>query len=100
MTEQVKKSAAKRAAEKIKKDNENGARQAVIEDLFFDFHRSRVQIYWMNFWRGIFFGIGSVVGVTLFVVISVAAKQNRRRFSSLGRFYKSVDRHHAAPPLT
>lgn len=71
MTEQVKKSAAKRAAEKIKKDNENGARQAVIEDLFFDFHRSRVQIYWMNFWRGIFFGIGSVVGVTLFVVISV-----------------------------
>lgn len=71
MTEQAKKSAVKRAAEKIKKDNENGARQAVIEDLFFDFHRSRKQIYWMNFWRGIFFGIGSVVGVTFFVVISV-----------------------------
>jgi len=25
----------------------------------------------MNFWRGLFFGIGSVVGVTIFVVLSV-----------------------------
>lgn len=56
---------------KIIRDNENGARQAVIEDLFFDFHRSRRQVYAMNFWRGMFFGIGSVIGVTLFVVLSV-----------------------------
>ena len=56
---------------KIIQDNENGARQAIIEDLFFDFHRSRRQVYWMNFWRGLFFGIDSVVGVTIFVVLSV-----------------------------
>ena len=29
---------------KIIRDNENGARQAVLEDLFFDFHRSRRQV--------------------------------------------------------
>ena len=31
-------SVARRAIHRIKRDNENGARQAVIEDLFFDFH--------------------------------------------------------------
>ena len=71
MSETKKKTVAKRAAERVIKDNENGARQAVIEDLFFDFNRSRSQIYWINFWRGIFFGIGSIIGITLFVVISV-----------------------------
>lgn len=71
MSETKKKSIVKRATERVKKDNENGARLAVIEDLFFDFHRSRKQIYWINFIRGIFFGIGSVIGITLFIVISV-----------------------------
>lgn len=50
---------------KINRDNENGARVAVIEDLFNDFHRKRSQVYWMNFVRGIFFGVGSVVGGTI-----------------------------------
>lgn len=71
MSETKKKSIVKRATERVKKDNENGARLAVIEDLFFDFNRSRTQIYWINFIRGIFFGIGSVIGITLFIVISV-----------------------------
>ena len=65
------KSLTKKAAEKIIRDNENGARQAILEDLFFDFHRSRRQVYGMNFWRGIFFGFGSVLGATLSVTILV-----------------------------
>ncbi len=52
---------------KVKIDNENGARKAVIEDLFYDFNRSRVQVYKMNFIRGLFFGFGSVIGGTLVV---------------------------------
>lgn len=52
-------------------DNEKGARQALLEELFYDFHRSRRQVYWLNFWRGFFFGIGSIVGVTLLVTLSV-----------------------------
>jgi hypothetical protein len=58
-------------AEKIKSDNERGARQGVLEDLFYDFNRSRVQIYKMNFVRGIFFGLGSVLGGTLFVALLI-----------------------------
>lgn len=63
-------SLAHRAIDRIKRDNENGARQAMIEDLFFDFHRSRRQVYWMNFWRGFFFGMGSLVGVTVLIMVS------------------------------
>lgn len=59
----------KRVANKIKKENEFGARRAVLEDLFYDFHSSRRQVYWMNFTRGIFFGVGSVIGGTLVVAL-------------------------------
>ncbi|TAL15225.1 hypothetical protein EPN95_00420 [Patescibacteria group bacterium] len=56
---------------KIKKDNEVGARRAVLEDLFYDFHSSRRQVYWMNFTRGIFFGVGSVIGGTVVIAILI-----------------------------
>lgn len=53
----------------MKKDNENGARKDAIEDIFYDFNRSRVQIYKMNFVRGIFFGFGSVLGGTVVIAL-------------------------------
>jgi hypothetical protein len=56
---------------KVKTDNENGARKSVIEDLFYDFNRSRAQVYRINFIRGLFFGFGSVIGGTLVVGIIV-----------------------------
>ena len=58
-------------AQKIVRDNENGARHAILEDLFFDFHRSRRQVYWMNFIRGIFFGVGSALGATLLITLLI-----------------------------
>lgn len=61
----------KKASEKLAKDNERGAREGLIEDLFYDFHRSRKQVYWMNFIRGIFFGFGSVLGGTLIVALLI-----------------------------
>lgn len=67
----VKKAAAK-AADKVKKENEMGARRAVLEDLFYDFHKSRRQVYTMNFFRGIFFGVGSVLGGTIVIALVVA----------------------------
>ena len=57
---------------KIKKDNEVGARRAILEDLFYDFHTSRKQIYWMNFTRGLFFGVGSVLGGTVIIAVLIA----------------------------
>lgn len=65
------KSLASRAKDRVKKDNESGARVAIIEDLFYDLNRSRSQVYAMNFFRGLFFGFGSVLSATLLVAILV-----------------------------
>ncbi|MDB5177685.1 MAG: hypothetical protein JWO61_68 [Candidatus Saccharibacteria bacterium] len=59
----------KRITNRVKKDNENGARQSVIEDLFYDFHRNRHQVYLMNFIRGIFFGLGSALGASVVIAL-------------------------------
>lgn len=65
------KKTAKKAAHKVQRENELGARRAVLEDLFYDFHSSRKQVYTMNFVRGIFFGLGSVLGGTLVIALVV-----------------------------
>lgn len=57
--------------QKVKKEQELGARRAVLEDLFYDFHSSRRQIYWLNFVRGIFFGFGTVIGGTIIVAVLI-----------------------------
>jgi hypothetical protein len=62
---------AKKAVENAKQDNERAARQTIIEELFYDFNRSRVKIYRMNFVRGIFFGLGSVLGGTIVVAVLI-----------------------------
>lgn len=51
---------------------ERGSQRALLEQLFYDFNRSRSRVYWMNFFRGIFFGVGSVIGGTLVVAILVS----------------------------
>ena len=57
------------ASRKFAEDNERGARKNLMEELFYDFNRSKAEIYWVNFQRGIFFGIGSVLGGTLIIVV-------------------------------
>ncbi len=59
----------KKIIKKLKEDNERGAREGLIEDLFYDFNRNRVQVYKMNFVRGIFFGLGSVLGGTIIIAL-------------------------------
>lgn len=61
----------KKTVGKVKQENENSARKAILQDLFYDFHKSRRQVYVMNFFRGIFFGVGSVVGGTVVVALLV-----------------------------
>jgi hypothetical protein len=55
----------------VKKNNEQGGRRAVLEDLFYDFNSSRAEVYKMNFLRGIFFGFGTIIGGTLVVALIV-----------------------------
>ena len=49
----------------VKENNERGARESVLEELFNDFNRNRFSVYKFNFMRGIFFGLGSVLGGTV-----------------------------------
>lgn len=57
--------------QQIVNGNEKGAREAVLEDLFNDFNRNRYIIYKMNFFRGVFFGFGSVLGGTVVVALVI-----------------------------
>jgi nitrate reductase NapE component len=56
---------------KYKKDQSIGARRKVIEELFNDYYNDRRSIYRVNFFRGIFFGLGSVLGATVVVAFIV-----------------------------
>lgn len=61
----------KKVARKIKDDQEVASRKQLLEELFTDFNRSRAQIYKINFVRGLFFGLGSVLGGTIIVAILI-----------------------------
>lgn len=60
-----------RVAQRLHDDNEKGSRQALLEELFNDFNRNRYEIYKINFFRGIFFGFGSLLGGTMLIVLLV-----------------------------
>ncbi len=58
--------------EGVKDQAAGDSRKAILDDLFQDFYSSRRQVYLFNFIRGIFFGLGTVLGGTLLVAIAVA----------------------------
>ncbi len=47
------------------------ARRSLLEELFNDFYDDRRNIYRMNFLRGIFFGLGSVLGGTVVIALII-----------------------------
>lgn len=65
----------KKATKKVTQDalnsTEKGARKALLEELFYDFNTSRLEIYHINFMRGVFFALGSLVGGSVALVIVV-----------------------------
>ena len=61
----------KKLKRRVRDDNERGAREAMLEQLFNDFNRSRFTVYKFNFIRGIFFGLGSVLGGTVVLALLV-----------------------------
>lgn len=63
---------ARTVKKKVRDSQEKGSREKLLEELFNDFNRSRFQIYKMNFVRGIFFGLGSVLGGTVVIAIIIA----------------------------
>lgn len=63
----------KSGTDKFKHDQAMGARRTVIEELFNDYYDDRRNIYKVNFFRGVFFGLGSVLGATVVVALIVWA---------------------------
>lgn len=55
----------------VKESSERAARRKLLEELFYDFHRSRGQVYWINFVRGLFLGFGTIVGGTVIVAFLI-----------------------------
>jgi len=52
---------------RLKKEQISGAQRELLEQLFDDHYRFRWRVYKMNFFRGVFFGLGSVLGASLIV---------------------------------
>ncbi len=44
----------------------------IIDELYYDFSRNRRKVYWINFVRGIFFGLGVFIGGTVVVAALIA----------------------------
>ena len=57
--------------EKKLKNDELTAEEQVLEDLFYDLYRNRGSVYKVNFFRGIFFGLGSFLGGTVIVALVI-----------------------------
>lgn len=87
-----KKTKDKKAASKsISKQAEYGSRRTLIEELFYDFNRKKTDIYWLNFVRGIFFGLGSVIGGTILIAVALTVLNLLVDLpGGIGEFVKSI----------
>ena len=65
------KSKLRELREKRLNNQEISAEEAVLEDLFHDLYRNRGSIYKMNFFRGIFFGLGTFIGGTIVIALII-----------------------------
>lgn len=86
----IKKNVVKRVANRVNEDNERGARHDLIEELFYDLHRTRKQVYWMNFIRGIFFGLGSILGGTILVALIIWIISQFANWPGIGDFVQQL----------
>ena len=81
-TKQIKSSADK---------SEVSARHQMVEELFYDFNSNRHTVYKINFFRGIFFGFGTILGGTVVVAIVVwILGQFAGLFPSIGDFIHNI----------
>lgn len=71
MVKKEKKKVDKKTADAIKEIGERMARRKLLEELFYDFYCSRGHVYWVNFVRGLFFGLGTIIGGTVIVALFI-----------------------------
>lgn len=74
------------AAKKV----DRAARRKLLEELFYDFHANRWHIYKLNLFRGLFFGLGTVLGGTLLVAVAIAILGQFEWVPFLGDFIQRI----------
>jgi hypothetical protein len=77
--------------EKLKTSQATSARQAMQEEWFNDYYLRRRDVYKMNFFRGIFFGFGSVIGGTVVLAIVLWILSLFVDFPLIGDLLKGVE---------
>jgi len=80
----------KKTKKVVDTSNENGARRAILQDLFYDFNKSGAQVYRINFFRGLFFGFGSVLGGTVLIALLVWVLSFFVSLPGIGQSFKQV----------
>lgn len=74
-----------------KKERDIDARRDVLEEIFNDIYDNRRRIYWVNFTRGLFFGMGSLLGGTIAITLGITLlSQFVDWFPILGDFVNSI----------
>lgn len=58
---------SKSTVKAVLRGEQMGARRTLLEEMFNDLYNDRRNIYIMNFFRGIFFGLGSALGGTIVI---------------------------------
>lgn len=79
----------------VEKTSDNvtkGAMAGVLTELFQDMYANRWQVYRMNFVRGVFFGLGGVVGGTIIVFLFAWILSLFDQVPVIGNFVDAAER--------
>lgn len=79
-----------KALQKFKDDQTKAAYINMAEDLFEDYYAHRKEIYKMNFVRGIFFGVGSVIGGTIVIALLLWILSFFVNLPIIGQFFENA----------
>lgn len=80
-----------RVVHTVKQSSERAARKKIMEELFYDFYRSRYQVYWVNFVRGLFLGFGTIIGGTVVVAFLIGLlSQMAGWFPGIGDYIRQI----------
>jgi len=77
----------------FKKSQESAQKEAqeeLLQELFHDMYRNRKRIYHLNFVRGIFFGVGSVIGGTLVIGLVIWILSLFVNFPLIGDYFRDI----------
>lgn len=77
-------------ARSVKENEQKGAQETMMEEIFHDMYHERGRIYKVNFFRGILFGIGSAIGGTIVLAIIVWLLSLFVNFPVIGDFFKDA----------